>query len=55
MKAKARGRMIKAGTKSTLMPGFPLDGIGKHLIYHRFAFTEMDSHLWSASGASAMA
>ena len=35
-------RMIHAEPKPALIPGFPFDGIGDHLIDHRLAFTEMN-------------
>ena len=47
--------MVNAEPEPALMPGLPLDGVSEHLIYHRFAFAEMDSHLRSASDAAAVA
>ena len=47
--------MIKAWPEPALMPAFPLDGIGEHLIDHRFAFTEMNCHLGATPGAGSVA
>jgi hypothetical protein len=55
LEPKTRHRLFKSRCRHTRITDYPLVGVGKHLIYHRFTFTEMDGHLWSASGASAVA
>lgn len=47
--------MINAESKPAHIPGFPLGGIGEHLIDHRFAFTEMNCHLGATPGAGSVA
>ena len=47
--------MINAESKPALIPGFPLDGIGEHLIDHRLALAVVNGHLRTTPGASAVA
>ena len=47
--------MINAEPKPALMPGFPFDGIGEHLIDHRFALAVVNGHLRATPRASAVA
>jgi hypothetical protein len=55
LEPKTRHRLFKSRCRHTRITDYPLVGVGKHLIYHRFTFTEMDGHLWSAPGAAGVA
>jgi hypothetical protein len=55
MEPKDGQRLFKSRLRCATMTDSPLVRVGKHLIYHCFAFTEMDGHLWSAAGAAGVA